>query len=122
MSNSPRIVYCHCAYAQVIPDDVKHAVLQRLLDSGVDFDCVPDLCEMSARRDPMLQQLAQPPQARIAACHSRAVKGLFTATGSPLPATGVQIVNMRVLKADEAYDALVRPESTQPTTMETPLS
>jgi hypothetical protein len=120
MSNSPRIVYCHCAYAQVIPNDVKRGVLQRLSESGADFDCVPDLCEMSARRDPMLQQLAQHPQARIAACHPRAVKGLFTAAGSPLPSTGVQIVNMRVLKAEEAYEALVRSETTEPATLETP--
>ena len=44
-----RLLYCHCAYAQVIPKGVKHDVLRALTDSGVDFDAVADLCEMSAK-------------------------------------------------------------------------
>ena len=52
------ILYCHCQYAQVVPKDVKEAVLRRLCESGVAFDAVADLCEMSARRDPALKQLA----------------------------------------------------------------
>ena len=32
-------------------------VLRRLGESGVAFDAVPDLCEMSARRDPALRTL-----------------------------------------------------------------
>jgi hypothetical protein len=102
-----RIIYCHCAFAQVIPKDVKLGVLQRLSQSGRDFECVPDLCELSARRDPLLQQLVQETPVRIAACFQRAVQGLFTAAGSPLPATGVEVVNMRVLKEDEAFKALI---------------
>ena len=54
----PRILYCHCQYAQVVPKEVKDAVLRKLCDSGVAFEAVADLCEMSARRDPALQRLA----------------------------------------------------------------
>lgn len=107
-NSPPRIVYCHCAFAQVIPVDVKHGVLARLADSGVEFDCVPDLCEMSARRDPALVELSQSPNARIAACYARAVQGLFTAAGCSLPKEGVEIVNLRTLNADEAFAALTR--------------
>ena len=52
MADPARIVYCHCAYAQVVPKAVKEEVLQQLLESGVAFDAVADLCEMSAKRDP----------------------------------------------------------------------
>ena len=30
---------------------VKDGVLEALADAGADFDAVPDLCEMSARKD-----------------------------------------------------------------------
>ncbi len=112
MDHPRRILYCHCAFAQVIPKDVKQGVLERLSGSGADFECVPDLCEMSARRDPMLQQLAEQPNTRIAACYPRAVEGLFTAAGSPLKESGLEIINLRVLNADEAVEALLRPAAT----------
>jgi len=89
-----KILYCHCAYARVVPPEVKNEVLAKLADSGRAFDAVPDLCEMSARRDPKLQDLAQEEALRIAACYPRAVKWLFSAAGAPLGET-VQILNMR---------------------------
>ncbi len=118
MDHPRRIVYCHCAFAQVIPKDVKQGVLERLAASGEDFECVPDLCEMSARRDPVLQQLSQQPNTRIAACYPRAVQGLFTAAGSPLTESGLEIVNLRVLNADEAIEALLKPTTEETTASE----
>ena len=109
MSDQPRILYCHCAFAQVIPKDVKLGVLERLGESGVEFECVPDLCEMSANRDPILQQIAANPDVRIAACYPRAVHGLFVAAGQPLPMSGPEIINMRTLNAAETMEALLRP-------------
>ena len=63
MSSEPsRILYCHCAYAQVVPKEVKEEVLRQLSASGVAFDAVPDLCEMSAKGDPSLARLAAAPR------------------------------------------------------------
>ena len=90
----PRILYCHCAYSQVVPHEVKHQVLEKLCGAGIPFDAVPDLCEMSARRDPKLAELAAGP-VRIVACYPRAVRWLFSAAGTPLP-QGVEVLNMRV--------------------------
>ena len=45
MSQS-RLVYCHCAYAKIIPEKVKNEVLERLAASGVAFEAVADLCEL----------------------------------------------------------------------------
>lgn len=109
---SPRILYCHCAYAQVVPKEVKEAVLRRLCDSGVSFDAVADLCELSARRDPSLQRLAEG-AVKIAACYPRAVKWLFAAAQAPLHPEHTEVLNMRVQTAEEVaaalFDATIRP-------------
>jgi hypothetical protein len=114
MSDSapPRILYCHCQYAQVVPKQVKDAVLRELSQSGVAFDAVADLCEMAARRDPALQRLAESGAVKIAACFPRAVKGLFHVGGADLPPEGTEVLNMRTLTADEVLAALANPELT----------
>jgi len=90
-----RILYCHCAYARVVPGDVRQEVLEKLAESDLTFDAVPDLCEMSARRDPKLKELADGGAVQIVACYPRTVKWLFAAAGSPLPEEGVEVLNMR---------------------------
>jgi hypothetical protein len=108
MSETPRrILYCHCAYAKVVPADVKAAVLVRLSEAEVEFEAVPDLCEMSARRDPRLRALAGEPSLSIAACYPRAVKWLFASAGALLPETNVRIWNMRVEPADTVAAGLL---------------
>ena len=103
----PRILYCHCAYSRVVPADVKNEVLDKLSASGQPFDAVPDLCEMSARRDPALTEISACGSVRIAACYPRAVRWLFSAANAPLPDTGAEILNMRELTADSVVQRLV---------------
>ena len=83
MTTAPRILYCNCTYAQVVPKEVKEAVLKKLCESGVAFEAVPDLCEMSARQDPALPRLAEGGALKVAACYPRAVKWLFAAAQAP---------------------------------------
>lgn len=92
---SARVLYCHCAYAKVVPAETKGEVLKKLCDSGRPFDAVADLCEMSARKDPELKRLADGQPATIVACYPRAVRWLFHAAQAPLPKDGVEILNMR---------------------------
>jgi hypothetical protein len=107
MSAAPfRILYCHCAFARVVPADVKNGVLARLAASSAEFETVPDLCEMSARRDPRLAELASADSLRVAACFPRAVRGLFEAAGAPLPPSA-RILNMRVDAAQKVADDLL---------------
>lgn len=101
---TPRVLYCHCAFAQVVPKDVKGRVLEDLTSSSCSFDAVPDLCEMSARRDPALAEIASG-GATIVACYPRAVKWLFSAASVPLP-EGVRILNMREQTAEDITGAL----------------
>ena len=110
MNQPPRILYCHCAYAQVVPKEVKETVLRRLSEAGVAFEAVADLCEMSARKDRTLQRLASGESEgglKIAACFPRAVKWLFAATGAPLNPQATEVLNMRVQSAEDVIQSLL---------------
>jgi hypothetical protein len=107
MSEAKRLLYCHCAYANVVPRAVKEQVLLQLTESDRAFDAVADLCELSARKDPCLKQLAEGGPLQIAACYPRAVRWLFSAAGAPLPAEGVEVLNMRTETADAVTAALL---------------
>ncbi len=107
MSVPLRILYCHCAYANVVPKAVKEEVLRRLTASDVPFDAVPDLCELTAKKDPCLADLAAGGgPVRIAACYPRAVRWMFSGAGKPLPDDGVEVLNMRTDTADDVLAAL----------------
>lgn len=108
MSQAPRrVLYCHCQYAQVVPRDVKEAVLRRLCESGIEFEAVADLCEMAARHDPTLRALAEDGTIKIAACFPRAVKGLFHQAGADLTADRTEVLNMRVQSAEEVVSRIL---------------
>ena len=111
MNQPTHILYCHCSYADVVPSQVKRAVLKRLSASGTAFDAVADLCEMSIRRDPAMTRIAESGAVRIVACFPRAVKWLFHAAGAPLPEEGVEVLNMRKQSADEVISRLLCDES-----------
>ena len=109
-TDPPRILYCHCQYAQVVPKDVKDAVLKKLCESGVAFEAVADLCEMAARRDPSLQRLASEGAVKIAACFPRAVKGLFHQASADLAADSAEILNMRTMSAEAVCERIFSEE------------
>lgn len=111
MPDTSTILYCRCAYAQVVPSGVKNEVLQQLCAADVSFETVSDLCEMAAHRDPRLKAIASCGKLRIAACYPRAVKGLFQQAGFPL-GDDAEILNMRTQTAAEITEKLLRPEDT----------
>lgn len=106
MTQPHKILFCNCTYAQVVPPEVKKAVLQKLCESDLAFEAVADLCEMSARRDPTLKALAEGGPLKIAACYPRAVKWLFAAAQAPLAHASTQVCNMRVDSAEQIASAL----------------
>ena len=110
MSKGPAILYCHCQYAKVLPEEVKQAVLRKLCESGQPFEAVADLCELSARKDPALARLAAAGPVKIAACFPRAVKWLFASANAPLSIESTEVVNLRTLTAEQACSALFNVE------------
>lgn len=111
-ASAPALLYCHCKYAQVVPPEVKAEVLERLCQSALPFEAVPDLCELSARRDPALRRIAGAGPVKIAACFPRAVKWLFAAGGAPLNAETTEVINMRVQSAPEVVAGLLSEQLT----------
>jgi Pyruvate/2-oxoacid:ferredoxin oxidoreductase delta subunit len=102
-----RLLYCHCAYARVVPPAVKADVLAGLTNAGVAFEAVSDLCQMAARNDPRMKELAEGGAVTIAACYPRAVRGLFTQNETPLPDEGVTICNMRTDSAEDVLKVML---------------
>lgn len=103
----PRILYCHCAYAKIVPIETKTAVLEGLTRAGVEFEAVPDLCEMAARRDPQLGALADGEPIRIAACYPRAVKWLFASAGVNLDERTTVTLNMRTASPEQVLKGVL---------------
>ena len=99
---SSRVLYCHCAFAQAVPRPVKQDVLRALTDRGDDFDAVADLCEMSARKDPALQEFAD---RRFAAAEASR-RWMFSAAGAPLDDSKVRVLNMRAATAEQIIAGL----------------
>ena len=95
-----RVLYCHCAFARIIAPQTKAAVLAHLAAGDRPFEAVPDLCEMSARRDERLHTLSRGAPLVVVACYARAVHGLFHSAGAPLPEAGVTVLNMRADSAE----------------------
>ncbi|MCB1229134.1 MAG: hypothetical protein KDN19_02645 [Verrucomicrobiae bacterium] len=106
-----KILYCRCAFAKVVPDATKDAVLEKLCESGAAFESVADLCEMAARKDERLNDLlAGDEGVKIAACYPRAVKWLFHNAGVSFPNDGerINVLNMREQNADEIMESLTQ--------------
>jgi NAD-dependent dihydropyrimidine dehydrogenase PreA subunit len=100
MEEKRRIVYCHCAHADVVPPEVRAGVLRGIAAAGAPVLAVPDLCERAACRDPALARIAGGGPVTILACHERTVRWLFAAAGAALPEAGVEIVNLRATPAE----------------------
>jgi Pyruvate/2-oxoacid:ferredoxin oxidoreductase delta subunit len=98
VNKTPRILYCHCAHAEILPAETRRQVLEALAARGADVEVVPDLCELSAHKDPLLKRLAEQGEVQVIACHPRAVRWLFSAAGAPLPAEAI-VYNMRTQDA-----------------------
>jgi hypothetical protein len=107
MTDARRILYCHCAFAKVVPAETRTAVLNGLTSAGVEFDAVPDLCEMAARGDERLRELAAGAPLAIAACYPRAVKWLFASAGADLAEGTTRVLNMRVDPAEAVITGLI---------------
>jgi len=100
MKRRPNLLYCHCAYADVVPEGAKRRVRAAIEKRGTACMEVADLCELAARKDPSLAEFAAGGQVDIIACHERAVRWLFAAAGAPLASNAV-IHDMRGATADE---------------------
>ena len=107
MCPSARILYCHCTCTDLVPGTVREKVLAGLSTAGVEYEMVPDLCELAAQHDPVLLELAGGDNVKIVACFPRAVRCLFNAAGVELAEDKVEILNMRTESPDRILQAVL---------------
>jgi NAD-dependent dihydropyrimidine dehydrogenase PreA subunit len=100
------VVFCNCAYSDVIPAHRKERILAALAASDANLVVVPDLCGLAATRDPLLARIAGMAEAKIVACYPRAVRWLFHRGGAPLPPGHAEILNMREQSAEDIIASL----------------
>lgn len=101
-----RILFCNCSFNNVLRDDARRAVLERLRSAGADFTGVDDLCRLAAGRDPLMVEIAGAGSLTVAACHPRAVRSLLGAAGIDLDAGKLHVVDMRSALPDEAVSEI----------------
>jgi Pyruvate/2-oxoacid:ferredoxin oxidoreductase delta subunit len=99
MGDKKQIIFCQCKYARAIPKDTKETVEKALNDSGTDFTCVDDLCDLSIHQPDKLQELKAKGDVDVVACFPRAVKGIFHNAGIELGEEN-KIHNMRDTSAE----------------------
>jgi Pyruvate/2-oxoacid:ferredoxin oxidoreductase delta subunit len=112
LTDRPTVLFCNCSNANVLQADVRQQVLTALCESGADFHAVPDLCELAARGDRLLKELAQH-SLIVVGCFPRAMRWLFHAGGASL-GQDVEFFNMRTQSAHEIIAGLANKLATKP--------
>jgi len=102
------ILLCNCVYYDVIPKVARDQVFRALSRASVPVEVVPDLCGLTAHRDPRLQGWAESPSLTVIACFPRAVRWLFHAAGMPLSPERARFLNMRTQSPDEITRELMK--------------
>ncbi len=101
-----RIIYCDCSVSGVLPGEVKGEVWVALLESGLEFVGVEDLCGVAALDEGRLAAWAGEGDLVVAACYERAVRWLFDRGGAKLSENST-VLNMREQSADEIIERLL---------------
>jgi len=102
-----RVLFCSCAYGDVIPEQTRQDVFCGLAGSGVDVVAVADLCGLAAERDPRLKELASAERLTVVACYPRAVRWLFELGGAALDGGRVAFMNMRTQRPEEILHGIL---------------
>ncbi len=94
------VIFCACAYSDVVPAELKRRALGYLEASGEKPVVIDDLCKLAARRDPALVKFVEARPLCIVACHPRAVMALFNWADVPLDLAHTRFVNLRAGDAE----------------------
>ena len=106
MAEKISVLFCNCAYSDLIDKDKKSQILTVLAEASISLHATDDLCALSAKKDEMLHKISANKELKIIACYPRAVHSLFSAAGAKLD-KDVEIFNMRSSTADEIIEALI---------------
>ncbi len=116
MKYSTQIIYCHCAYYDIIPVEQKQQALDFLTKNKLAAQTILDLCQITAQHPEQLNHLKTSDQIIIFACHPRAVRALLNFAGLDLAHKTVKIINLRQPLAPQLnnLDPNTLPKTNQP--------
>ena len=101
---SPRILYCHCQYAQVILPRQRPQSWRACVNLPRPR-CGRRPCEMAARQDPALQSQPRGP-GQDRGLFSTSHQGLFAGIKAPLDRDNTEVLNMREISAETVLQRL----------------
>ncbi|MBL7106040.1 MAG: ferredoxin family protein [Phycisphaerae bacterium] len=107
MKRLEMILFCNCGYSEIIDHSIRADILDKLADTGCDFEVVQDLCELAAKKDPKFKRWAQADSLTIVACYPRTLKWLFSLADAELDTEKTQFLNMRTSTAEEILASLL---------------
>lgn len=100
------VLVCHCRNGGARDSADSETIVAELRRSRIPVIEVEEICELVARKDPVLKKVAALSAVSIVACHSRAVRWLFHAGGAPLDPERVKFFNLRGAGNEEILEAL----------------
>jgi NAD-dependent dihydropyrimidine dehydrogenase PreA subunit len=95
MVDTLRVLFCNCAYADIIKPSARRRILEALTASGADVTAVADLCEAAEQQDPVPAACFDGNPLTVIACYPRAVKWLAHFAGWKFEESQVRVFNMR---------------------------
>ncbi|MFP4579968.1 MAG: 4Fe-4S dicluster domain-containing protein [Candidatus Sumerlaeia bacterium] len=105
--NNSKILFCGCAFYQLVPEASRGKVLAALRQSGRDLIYVPDLCKYASEKNALMEELSDAEELQVVACYPRAIRWLFHAAGYPLDMDRVRVYNMREQSPEEILAGLL---------------
>lgn len=100
-----KILYCDCAYYDIVDKKKKQSVYSALAASGMDVVAIPDLCQVAAKERALLKDIAASGELAVVACFPRAVKALFDFAGLGKKVK-LHFFNMKTSSAEEILGKL----------------
>ena len=95
MQTEQSVIYCDCAYTDTIDTQAKETVLRGLVQNKIPYKAVPDLCKLSADKDPRLREWTHQKNVHVIACFKRTVSCLFNYANAPVENNMITVYNMR---------------------------
>ncbi len=96
MTQGEHILYCDCAFYDLVSREDRRRAIDALKGSGISYSTVSDLCELCADGDERLHEWAKKQRLLIIACYPRAVRWLFDAAGVTFDPAHVDFFNLRL--------------------------
>ena len=99
------VIYCQCKNTEIVSPEIRKTINDWFVQNQLACIWVEDLCGLAAKKDPRLQEWAADENLVIIACFERALRWLFTLSGTNLK-DNIYVLNHRLLSSQEIIEKL----------------